>query len=168
MTSQPDPARSLPVSSGVEPAIGPAASLPAGWDSPTDRLICDLIAADPLTAPEIAARLAVPARTVRYRLSRLRAASAIIQAEDGRYRLAARGAGLADGPDRTLPAPAGAGGGGGAVVLVAVGALAAGCIGLFVWAARHPAPVQPAAPTAQPLVVPGWPYGIGLPGSGRW
>jgi DNA-binding transcriptional ArsR family regulator len=148
----------------------PAASLPSGLDSPTDPLICSLLAAEPMTSPEIAARLAIPARTVRHRLMRLRDAGAVRVGEDGIYRVEARAA-------WTLPAVAAPDGdpaavsamsptGWNAAGLVALGAIAACCVGAAVLAARSPGGSQlpPAAPAARL----GWPYGVGRLGPGSW
>src|SRR5664280_996666 len=82
----------------------PAATLTSGLDSATDRLICDLLAAEPMTSPDLAARLAIPPRTVRHRLMRLRDAGAVRVGEDGLYWVA--------GPAvRSLPAVAAPGAG---------------------------------------------------------
>lgn len=61
------------------------AELPA---YPTDADICRLLADGPLPTAAIAARLAVPDRTVRHRLARLRLAGAVATGTDGRHRLA--------------------------------------------------------------------------------
>jgi DNA-binding transcriptional ArsR family regulator len=158
----------------------PAATLPSGLGSATDRLICDLLAAEPMTSPDLAARLAIPARTVRHRLMRLRDAGAVTVGADGLYRaealavqpspaVAASGASLTAAS--ATPATSGNGAG-----LVIIGALAACCVGVIAWAARHrgsfqaAGPVSPVAPPspAIPAYSPGWPYSVGWSGPSSW
>jgi hypothetical protein len=57
--------------------------------NPTDTAICRLLAAGPLPTAALAARLAVPDRTVRHRLYRLRQAGAVVTSPDGLHLLAA-------------------------------------------------------------------------------
>ncbi len=148
----------------------PAASLPSGLDSPTDRLICGLLATEPMTSPEIAARLAVSARTVRHRLMRLRQAGVVTAAVDGIYRVEALAAGTllaaaTPGGDlaETGPQPASRKT---TMVLAIIGAFAAGCIGVAIWAARHVESGKPATQAAAPPSP--WPYGVGRLGPGSW
>lgn len=54
---------------------------------PTDAAICRLLAAAPLPTGAIAARLAIPDRTARYRLGRLRLAGTVLTGSDGVHRL---------------------------------------------------------------------------------
>lgn len=55
---------------------------------PTDAGICRLLVGGPLPTGTIAARLALPARTARYRLARLRQAGVVITGADGLHRVA--------------------------------------------------------------------------------
>ncbi len=55
---------------------------------PTDAAMCRLLAEGPLPSATIANRLAMPDRTVRYRLSRLRRAGVVVTGPDGLHRLA--------------------------------------------------------------------------------
>jgi len=149
----------------------PTAILPPGLGSPTDPLICSLLAAEPMTSPEVAARLAIPARTVRHRLMRLRDAGAVTVGEDGVYRVASPGVealptvaapGLGLAAPSTPPAAAWS-----PAELVAAGAIAAFCAGVAIWAARRAATQQPsAAVTATPPASLAWPYGLGWSGVG--
>jgi predicted ArsR family transcriptional regulator len=143
-----------------------AASLPPNLDSPTDPLICTLLVAEPMTSTEIAARLAISARTVRHRLMRLRDAGAVVMGDDGLYRREA-------GATAALPAVAAPGDElaapvatpttrGNVAVLAAVLALTVGCLGVAVWAARYAAAIRPPAPAAPPATPP-WPYVAGWP-----
>lgn len=54
----------------------------------TDAAICRLLAAGPVPTAELAARLAIPERTARHRLYRLRQAGAVVTDDDGWHRLA--------------------------------------------------------------------------------
>src|ERR1035437_4813736 len=145
----------------------PTAILPPGLDSPTDPLICGLLAVEPMTSPALAARLAIPARTVRPRLMRLRDAGAVTVGEDGMYRvaslavealptLAAPGAGLA--APRAVPTI-----GKKATGLAVVGALASCCLAAVIWVAKRNAGRQKPSPmtsgTPLPPASPPWPYG---------
>ena len=56
---------------------------------PTDAAICGLLAAGPLPTAALAARLAIPERTVRHRLYRLRQAGTVVSGPDGLHHLAA-------------------------------------------------------------------------------
>jgi DNA-binding transcriptional ArsR family regulator len=155
----------------------PAATLPSGLDSPTDPLICGLLAVEPMTSPALAARLAIPARTVRHRLMRLRDAGAVTMGEDGVYRADARADALAVG---TLPAAAAAGrelagssdppapGWNGAICVV-IGAVAVCFIGAALWVATHAATLRPpAASPATPPASRSWAYGVGRSGPSGW
>ena len=62
---------------------------------PTDTAICGLLAAGPLPTAALAARLDIPERTVRHRLSRLRQAGTVVTGSDGRHHLAAPAEALA-------------------------------------------------------------------------
>jgi hypothetical protein len=62
------------------------AELPA---YPPDAAICRLLALGPAPTAALAARLAVPERTVRHRLYRLRQAGMVVTGPDGLHRLAA-------------------------------------------------------------------------------
>lgn len=55
---------------------------------PTDAAICRLLAGGPLPTAAIAARLAIPERTARYRLARLRQAGSVSTGIDRLHRLA--------------------------------------------------------------------------------
>ena len=73
----------------------------------TDAAICRLLAGGPLPTAALAAGLAMPERTVRHRLYRLRQAGAVVSGPDGMHRLAAPvSATLATGPVPDLAAPA--------------------------------------------------------------
>ena len=56
---------------------------------PTDTAICRLLAAGPLPTRALATRLAIPERTVRHRLYRLRQAGVVVSGPDGLHHLAA-------------------------------------------------------------------------------
>ena len=56
---------------------------------PTDVAICRLLAAGPLPTRDLATRLAIPARTARHRLYRLRQTGVVVSGPDGLHRLAA-------------------------------------------------------------------------------
>ncbi len=56
--------------------------------NPTDAALCRLLAAGPVPTAEVAARLAIPERTARHRLYRLRQAGVLVTDADGRHRLA--------------------------------------------------------------------------------
>lgn len=149
----------------------PSASLPPGLDNPTDRLICGLLAAEPMPSPEIAARLAIPPRTARHRLMRLRDAGTVAVGDDGFYRLvdlAAAALSAVAGPssglaaDSTTPAT-----GENAAEWVAVGVLAACCVVAAIWAASRAAPEQSQAPAA-PATSSAWSRGMRWPGPCLW
>ena len=57
--------------------------------NPTDAAICGLLAAGPLPTRDLATRLAIPERTVRHRLYRLRQAGVVVSGPDGLHHLAA-------------------------------------------------------------------------------
>ena len=95
--------------------------------NPTDAAICGQLAAGALPTRDLTIRLAIPARTVRHRLYRLRQAGTVVSGPDGLHHLAApvpaapvagplppRGttptaAGIAGGlPARAVPVPAAA------------------------------------------------------------
>lgn len=69
--------------------------------NPTDAAICRLLAGGPLPTAAIADRLALPERTARYRLGRLRQAGTVITGIDRLHRLAgvAPAVRAADGAD---------------------------------------------------------------------
>ncbi len=56
---------------------------------PTDVAICRLLDSGPLSTRDLATRLAIPARTARYRLARLRQAGIVVSGPDGLHYLAA-------------------------------------------------------------------------------
>jgi predicted DNA-binding transcriptional regulator YafY len=147
----------------------PAASLPSRLDNPTDRMICGLLSAEPMTSPDLAARLVVPARTVRHRLMRLRDAGTVTVGNDGFYRIAGLApAGLppvatsGSEPAAVSATPATAFG---LTEIAVVGALAACCVAAAIWAARrdsggqHPSPTQTKARFLPAAGLP-WPNGI--------
>lgn len=145
-------------------------------DYSTDAAICRLLASGPLPTITIAEQLAIPDRTVRHRLSRLRQAGVVVTGSDGLHCLVAPAlAELPTGTSPTFASPAtevvAAGSrratGRNVAVWVGVGALAAGCVGAAVCAARHWAPDRPPAPTATPPS-PALPLGIGVPGQWSW
>jgi hypothetical protein len=149
----------------------PAAALPPGFDNPTDRLICGLLAVEPMPSPEIAARLAIPPRTARHRLMRLRDAGTVAVDDDGFYRLV--GLAAAGLPAVATPGgqPAAAGAtpvtGGNPAAWAAVLIVAAGCAGAVIWAASRMAATKPLAPPAPPAT-PFWQYGAGWRMPGGW
>ena len=62
---------------------------------PTDVAICRLLAAGPLSTRDLATRLAIPERTTRHRLYRLRQAGVVVSGPDGLHHLAAPAGDLA-------------------------------------------------------------------------
>jgi DNA-binding transcriptional ArsR family regulator len=159
----------------MEPADShPAAALPSGLENPTDRLICGLLAAEPMSSPEIAERLAIPPRTARHRLMRLRDAGTVAVGNDGFYRLEALAA-------AALPASATPGGelaatgttprkSGSAALLAVVLSIALGCVGAAVWAAMRSAsdaPIAQNGPSVPPFSPP-WQPGILQSDLGVW
>jgi hypothetical protein len=76
--------------------------------NPTDIAICRLLAAGPLPTAALAERLAIPERTTRHRVYRLRQAGAVITGIDGLHHLAVPVlAGSITGDLPALAAPAG-------------------------------------------------------------
>lgn len=123
-------------------------------DGGTDAAIARLLAGGPLPTAIIAARLAVPERTVRHRLLRLRETGRIVTDSVGLHHLA--GSGPADratprpgeaaaraGLAGTGDLPGSAGGAGATITVLAVVLL---CLAAAVLVGRrHPAPARSAA-----------------------
>jgi biotin operon repressor len=135
---------------------------------PVDAAICRLLAGGPLPTAAIADRLAMSDRTVRYRLTRLRRAGMVVTDPDRLHRLAAGTLPATDDADSEVAASAPTPATSGNVPLwVAVLALAAGCVGAIIWAARRSAPGQPPARVAPPPRS-AWPPGMGRSAPGSW
>ena len=117
--------------------------------NPTDAAICGLLAAGPLATAALAARLAVPERTARHRLHRLRQAGAVVTGTDGRHRLAAPvPAAPIAGPLPALAAPVTTASTAGALPPLESTATAAGTAGA--WPPREGTAVDRAAPVIVP------------------
>ena len=141
---------------------------------PSDAAICRLLAAGPLSTASIAKRLAMPERTVRYRLGELRRAGFVASGIDGLHRLADPVASaLATLPlqheptgDLAVPSVAPATGWD-LIVLFAMAGLAGGGIGALFWVATRMGRREQRPPAA-PTPAPNWPYPTGWPAPASW
>ncbi|HVA87725.1 MAG TPA: winged helix-turn-helix domain-containing protein [Candidatus Saccharimonadales bacterium] len=121
----------------------------------TDAAIRRLLADGPLPTAAIAGRLAIPERTARHRLVRLRQTGDVVTGMDGLHRLAAAVPSGGDGP--TSPSPA-AGRRWGMLAAAGFGLAVAGGVAVLLIRRAALSPQEPAKPPSP------WP-GLGYPGN---